>query len=143
MRENINEFDGYWETRYYLEYVPSIIVDGVKQAAYFIDTPIEFRCKVKDHKKATKRQRQIINRIVSTDVLELIETRADLPFKKEDLILSDLEVFPEGKVGRKGIKFKNFSRVRDLDIDQDGDSEMNDLRFFNNNNKTITTLFTT
>ena len=134
MRENpkeqsVNYEDGSWTEKWYLEWIPEHIDEGVRVLGAYAEVPVSIMVQPFDEKKATKRQRQIINGYVSTDVLTIMTTRDDHPFKREDLILDNLDTFPNGKVGKRKHPFMNFNRIRDVDDMVDKEFSMNNLRF--------------
>lgn len=142
MFTNPKELEKYWRTAWYLEYFPyseekEIQDDGqggqditiTKIQPSFSDNPIMFRYKFKNQEGNTSEETTVISGRISLDVGAILETRSKLPFKKEDLILDNLEKLPYNQTNRLGIPYKNFSRIGNTKERIDEEIDISNLMF--------------
>jgi hypothetical protein len=135
---NPKELEDYPLTKYRIAYIPKrteketddggSVTTTVIEASYD-DNPVSFRCKFKDSNGETQEEITPILGRSSIDIGAIVETRAKLPFRKEDLILDDLELLAFGASNRFGLRYANYSRVAKVDTKIDEEFNHSNLMF--------------
>ena len=135
MFNNPKELKKYWNTAYYLEYSPyreekevddqgNVTITKIQPS--FSSQPVMFRYKPLE---TSKEEYSLLSKRLGVDVSLRIETRSDIDFKQDDLILDDLELLPYGQTNRFGLNYANWSRVADVKIRYDEDYTQQNLMF--------------
>jgi hypothetical protein len=135
---NPKELEDYPLTKYRIAYVPKRTEketddEGVETfitiESSYDDNPISFRCKFKDSNGETQEEITPILGRSAIDIGAIVETRSKKPFRKEDLILEDLELLAFGASNRFGLRYANYSRVAKVDTKIDEEFNHSNLMF--------------
>jgi hypothetical protein len=140
---NPKELEDYPLTKYRIAYVPKKteketaepideeepVVTIVTIPATYDDNPNPFRCRFKDSNGETQEEITPILGRSAIDIGAVVETRSKKPFRKEDLILEDLELLPFGGSNRFGLRYANYSRVAKVDTKIDEEFNHSNLMF--------------
>jgi hypothetical protein len=142
MRLNPKEFQDYPLTFYYIEYLKPQEVEGATSKAKYSDEPIAFRCN--DNRQGlSKELQQLIKARNYTNTGMILETRSDIKFKVDDIIITDLEKFQDEQKLKDGLPYVNRFKIVKVDNEIDKELSNNNMRRFTRRNDIIKVLVVT
>lgn len=109
IRNNPKQLQGYYRKGYLIKWNPIREVEGVMIDGYYSTTPEMFRYKHFNGQGLKKEDSQYLQGWLTNSSNVVIETRFNLNFNTNDLVLFSLEVNSEED--ENGLKFANYGRV--------------------------------